>query len=161
MSGRYASGTVVDPSKSRAEIENTLRRYGATSFMYGEQPQRALLMFEAKGRRIRFVVNLPDRNENGIRTYKSGSYWTNRTDSAWEAAFQQAVRQRWRALALVIKAKLEAVESGISIFEDEFMANIVMPNGEDFGAWARPQIAQAYESGTMPDMLALPKGAKR
>jgi len=62
-------------------------------------------------------------------------------------------RQKWRALALVIKAKLEAVESGISVFEDEFMAAIVMPNGRTVSEEIRPRIAAAYESGNMPALL--------
>jgi len=53
----------------------------------------------------------------------------------------------------VIKAKLEAVEAGIAVFEDEFMANIVLPNGSTVSQFMLPQIAQAYESGNMPNML--------
>ncbi|MBI2798928.1 MAG: hypothetical protein HYX63_01375 [Gammaproteobacteria bacterium] len=69
---------------------------------------------------------------------------------------QQAVRQRWRALNLVIKAKLEAVESGISVFEEEFLAHIVMPNNQRVGQWMLPQIAAAYSSGKMSPMLPVP-----
>jgi hypothetical protein len=71
---------------------------------------------------------------------------------------EQACRQRWRALALAIKAKLEAVEAGITSFEDEFMAHIVLPDGSTFGRWARPQIAKVYEENTMPSLLALGAG---
>jgi hypothetical protein len=67
----------------------------------------------------------------------------------------QATRQRWRALALVIKAKLEVVESGISIFEDEFMANIVLPGGDTVGDFRRLQIAEAYRIGKAPDVLPM------
>ena len=52
MTGRYASGTDVAPERSRAEIERTLIRYGATAFAYGWQQDRAVLSFEAHGRRI-------------------------------------------------------------------------------------------------------------
>jgi hypothetical protein len=31
----YAANTTVAPEKSRAEIERTLRRYGADAFSYG------------------------------------------------------------------------------------------------------------------------------
>ena len=71
-------------------------------------------------------------------------------------AWEQAGRQRWRALALVIKAKLEAVESGITEFDDEFMAHIMLPSGETFGSWAKPQIAAAYDTGDMPPLLPAP-----
>ena len=66
------------------------------------------------------------------------------------------MRQKWRALALVIKAKLEAVESGIAVFEDEFMAYIVLPGGEEtVGDFMRPQIAEAYRIGAAPNMLPM------
>lgn len=67
--------------------------------------------------------------------------------------WEQACRQRWRALALVIKAKLEAVESGISVFEDEFMANIVLPGGRTVSEEVRPRIAAMYEGGPVQPLL--------
>jgi hypothetical protein len=64
--------------------------------------------------------------------------------------------RRWRALCLVIKAKLEAVQSGISEFEDEFLANIVLPTGETVLSSIRPRIAEMYKTGNtiplLPDM---------
>ena len=41
---------------------------------------------------------------------------------ARQETHDQACRQRWRALLLVIKAKLEAVTAGISTVETEFLA---------------------------------------
>ena len=40
--GRYAANTEVGSERSRAEIERTLTRYGATSFMYGWDQAGAL-----------------------------------------------------------------------------------------------------------------------
>jgi len=74
-----------------------------------------------------------------------------------EALWQQACRARWRALLLCIKAKLEAIESGITEFEDEFLPYIVLPDGRTAAEWLRPQIAIAYKTNRMPtDLLALP-----
>lgn len=67
--------------------------------------------------------------------------------------FQQAGRQRWRALSLAIKAKLEAVASGITSFEEEFLAHVVMPNGKTLGSTIIPQIADAYANKKMPPLL--------
>jgi len=39
----YANKTSVAPEKSRAEIENTLSRYGATGFAYGTEIGRAMI----------------------------------------------------------------------------------------------------------------------
>jgi hypothetical protein len=68
----------------------------------------------------------------------------------------QACRQRWRALALVIKAKLEAVESGITTFEDEFLAHIVMPDGKRVADHVKPTIARVYDGGQMLPLLPPP-----
>ena len=57
----------------------------------------------------------------------------------------------------MIKAKLEAVESEITCFDDEFMAHIVLPNGDTVSQWLVPQISSAYANGEMPKLLPLPK----
>ena len=70
-----------------------------------------------------------------------------------EEAYDQACRQRWRALLLVIKAKLEAVTAGISTIETEFLANIVLPDNTTAGEWMLPQIDRAYRTDEMPPLL--------
>lgn len=149
----YASETKVPIEKSRAEIEATVRRYGATGFMSGWTEDQAMVMFAAHSRQVRFIVKMPRRDEKRFTTYKRGYSEYQRTDTAARAEWDQACRQRWRALCLVIKAKLEAVESGISVFEDEFLANIVLPDGSLVGDAIRPSIALAYETGSLPPLL--------
>lgn len=147
----YAENTAVSSDRSRAEIERTLQRFGADQFMYGWSGTEAVIAFHANGRRVQFRLPMPDRND---RTFTHTPQRGNRrSDAQIEAAFEQAVRQRWRALALVIKAKLEAVEAGITEFEDEFLAHIMLPDGTTAGQWLRPQIAASYESNTMPALL--------
>jgi hypothetical protein len=146
---RFAANTDVSSEKSRSEIERTLTRYGATAFMYGWEGEAAAVAFHANGRRIRFRLPLPNKADKRFTHTSRGPRPKDVAEKAWE----QACRQAWRALALVIKAKLEAVESGISEFEEEFLANIVLPDGSTVGQWARPQIAIAYRSGDMPKML--------
>lgn len=151
MAGRYAENTSVSSEASRAEIERILFRYGATGFGYMVQPSRAQIMFEIGNRRIRFTLVLPDRTDRSFtHTPERGR---ERTSAAAEQAYEQAVRQSWRALALVIKAKLEAVAAGITTIEDEFLAHTVLPSGATVGEWARPQIAQVYASGRMPELM--------
>jgi hypothetical protein len=152
----YAANTEVPVERSRAEIERTLERYGATAFAYGWDRARAQIEFAASGRRIRFVLPLPDRDDKQFTHYSRGKSFKTlyeRTPEAAQKKWEKASRQRWRALNLVIKAKLEAVEAGISEFEDEFLAHIVLPDGSTFGAWARPQIAAASEANEMPALL--------
>ncbi len=58
----------------------------------------------------------------------------------------------------MIKAKLEAVASGVSTFEEEFLAHVVLPNGDTIGDWLAPQIANAYDTKKMPPLLPSGKG---
>lgn len=152
---RYAENTAVGSDKSRAEIERTLARYGADGFMYGWSGDCAQVAFEANGRRIKFVLPLPDRNSRDFT--HTPARGTRRSPTQIEAEYEKAVRQRWRALALVIKAKLEAVEAGITEFDEEFMAHIVLPNGSTVGEFMTPQIEHAYQSGKMPALLPGPQ----
>lgn len=151
---RYAESTAVSSDRSRAEIETTLARYGASRFMYGWDQQSAIIAFEMHGRRIQFQLPLPNKDAEEFTRTPTGRV---RAASQATEAYEQAVRQRWRALALVIKAKLEAVDAGITIFEDEFMAHIVLPSGETVGHWMRPQIEASYQSGNMPPLLPAPQ----
>lgn len=158
----YAKNTTVTAEASRSEIERTLTRYGADSFMYGWSDGGAVLAFRATGRHVKFLVAMPDPKERRFTHYRRGnsSFEYARTDAAAVKEYEQAVRQRWRALALVIKAKLEAVQSGISTFEAEFLANTLLPDGRTVDEWLQPQIDEAYTSGAMPATIQfqLPRG---
>lgn len=146
---RYAANTTVPVERSRNEVERILGRYGADAFSYGYDGERWVVMFAAHDRRIRFELPRPDRRE--FEFTPTGQIRHSR--DAIEKAHEQAMRQRWRALALVIKAKLEAVEAGIVSFEQEFLAHIVLPDGSTVGAWASPQLEEVYATGEMPAVL--------
>lgn len=148
---RYASETTVSSKTSRAEIDRTLSRYGATGFMYGWQGTSAMIGFELNNRAIRFSLTMPDRNKRQFtHTPARGNI---RSQESAQAAYEQGIRQKWRALALVIKAKLEAVQSGIVEFDQEFMAHIVMPAGKTLGQTMIPDMRRSLEGGTPPPML--------
>lgn len=133
----YAARTTVSPDKSREEIRRLVTGYGAERFATLDEPGRAVVMFEAHDRRIRFVLPLPDP-----LTARS------------KAAHEQAVRQRWRALTLALKAKLEAVQSQIENFEEAFYAHVVMPNGATVYEQTHEQLAQQIaDGGYAPLML--------
>jgi len=153
---RYASETTVTSDKTRIEIEKTLTRYGATAFIYGWEGSRARIQFKAQGRYIRFDLPLPDRQARQF-THTPEKGLLRSTEQA-EAAYEQAVRQRWRALLLIVKAKLEAIEAGIVTFDDEFLSAMVLPDNSTVGQWIKPQLALAYDRGDMPKMLPGPAG---
>lgn len=150
---RYAEGTTVSTENSRMEIERTLRRYKADAFAFGQEARTATVMFRMQGRMVRFVLTLPDPDDDAFWLYKQGSSTFRRVPAEGEKRWEQACRQKWRALALVIKAKLEAVAAGITTVEDEFLAHTVLPDGTTVGDWARPQIDQVYLDGKMPPLL--------
>ena len=148
---KYAETTSVSVERSKAEIEKILQRYGANQFISGWDQHAAYIGFRMCERQVKFVLPLPAKNAEEF-AYTPGRRRqrdSNQTLKAWE----QGCRQRWRALSLVIKAKLEAVESGITEFDDEFLAHIVLPDGQTAGEFLKPQIEQAYLKGKMPKLL--------
>lgn len=144
----FAEGTKVASDQTRLEIERTLVRYGAKGFGYVTEGNRAVVMFEMRDRRIRFVVDSPS-----IEKFRLSPSRRVRNHEAACEALAGEMRRRWRALLLVIKAKLEAAEDGISCFEEEFLAHIVLPDGQTVGEAMRPQISHAYATGQMPPLL--------
>ena len=154
---RYAKRTGVDPSRSKAQIERTLTRYGADQFMYAQEAGRVVVVvgFRMHGKLVRIEMRIPKAEEFSV-----SEKGRKRSKSAMDVVWAQAVRQNWRALELVIKAKLEAVESGITTFEQEFMAHLVLPDGQTVGQWAVPQIEQAYKNKKMPPLLPMAAGSQ-
>jgi len=150
---KYASETTVPAERSKGEIERILRRYGADAFMHGWDRVKAVVGFEIDGRRYRIMLPMPDPAE--FRLTDSGRA---RVQSSIEAAYEQAIRQRWRALALWIKAVLEAAEAGIVTLEEVLQPFTVLPNGLTAGEWLAPQIEAAYANHQMPPMLPAGRG---
>lgn len=150
---QYASNTSVSVDKSLSEIQRTIERYGASQFGYATDSLRGLasVQFSAHDRHVRFVLKLPNRSDKAFCETATGK---ERSRDAALKSWEQACRQKWRALALCIKAKLEAVESEISEFEDEFMAHIILPGGGTVGQLMRPQIEHAYLTNEPPSGIA-------
>lgn len=147
--GSFAEGTTVTPERSQAEIVATLKRYGAEGFMYGEDNGAGMVAFRAHGRQVRFIVPLDiDRAQ-----FTQTDAGRTRTRESVDNLVAAEHRRRWRSLALAIKAKLEVVDTGISTFEQEFLAHIVLPNGSTVGDFVAPQLEAAYAAGEMPKML--------
>lgn len=154
MSGRYASETAVSSEQSRAEIERTLRRYGADAFAYGYDGPMSAVSFRIAGRQVRFRMMLPERRSADFTEYLRAGRRYERSEPEAEKRWEQACRQMWRALALVIKAKLEATAAGITTIEDEFLAHTLLADGRTVGETIRPQLDDHYRLGG-PSTLSL------
>jgi hypothetical protein len=120
--------------------------------MYGWDADRAVIGFVVHERQIRFLLPMPDRADREFTRTPTG-----RARSVTEAnhAYEQAVKQRWRALALVIKAKLEAVTANIVTFEDEFAMHMILPDGRTVRDHVLPAIEDAYATGMVHGFLAI------
>ncbi len=108
--------------RSRYELERVLGRYGASDFALVEADASAAIQFALQGRCVQLALPLPDPNAPPFTHTPSGR---PRTVTAQERAYEQALREHWRALLLAVRGKLQSVESGISTFEDEFAGFLV------------------------------------
>ena len=149
----YADNTSVSTDKSKAEIERILTKYGAQQFIHGWDQTRAMIGFKMNDRFIKMALPLPVKEDPEFRYTPSGKRQRD-AEGAYKA-WEQACRQRWRALTLVIKAKLEAVESGITTFDEEFLAHIALPDGSTVGEVTLQRVQIAYETGKMQDLLPM------
>ncbi len=84
----YASGTSVRVSKSKAEIEQTLIRFGADQFISGWAADRnlAMIQFRYEGRMVKFTLANADINEDRFQYALPDTKQRKRNaDAAWKA----------------------------------------------------------------------------
>lgn len=107
---RYAARSAVSVNQSRGEIETLLLRIGADSVAFMGDASSAAVAFRLRGRN--YVIRLP--------------YPGARNDRERD----QGIRSLWRALGLLVKAKLIAVDRGVTSAEAEFLAHAMLPTGQ-------------------------------
>jgi hypothetical protein len=172
---RFAENTVVDPSKSKGELEAVLRRNGATQTVFAtdDAARRMVVAFTVEGRQIRmafpFLVADDILDAWGKSYFKGeklppgcpelphlyGRMPTEKRRAKALADGLQLERSRWRQILLVIKAKLEVVAMGLSTAEREFLADLVLPSGESVHQVLAPRIDEAYKLGRMQSSALL------
>jgi hypothetical protein len=165
---RYAQGTSVPMERSRAEVERTLMRYGATGFAYSWERREVVTPPAAHGpycgarrggscqygcpktiAREVVIIGFKMKTEGGERRVQLEVPMPHEREVGSKAKADAATRQRWRALVLVLKAKLEAVASGISTLEAEFLANVLLENGMTIGQALLPRLSEAVSTGRL------------
>src|SRR5580704_54479 len=153
----YALGTTVSVERSRFELDALLGKHGATQrgVLHDEDNRRACCVFVLGGRKYRLDVPMPTEAECRKRIGRYQGSYAERL----KKEISQAVRERWRGLLLLVKAKLEVVRMGALTAEREFLADLVLPNGqtahEEIGAYMQKLLRDGY---TAP--LALPEGPR-
>ena len=126
----YGEHTKVPFDRTVTEIIAMLRKAGAMQVGHAQEPNRLTVLFAMADRQVRFRVS-------------------------WDS--ERSQRQRARALMLVIKAKLESVESEVETFEEAFLANVVTMGGSTVYERVREPIAIEYQTGKPAMMLEGPK----
>ena len=151
----YASATSVPAHRTRSEIEALLQKHGATGFGFVSDSDRGIERMEFKMPMrgnvlvVRLEMPIPDREQF---RYDTRLHRTRSADDQ-QRRFDQAYRSAWRALLLILKAKLVAVEQGARTFEQEFLYDIVIGSGQQtLGQNIAPRLSEAVAGG----MLSLP-----
>lgn len=141
---KYACDTEVSVQKSIQNIQDVLTGHKATRFGYMTSESEVVFACELRGKRIKFKLPLPslkDLPKNSRQNPKN--------------FLHQAERSLYRGLFLTIKAKLVSIENGIETFEEAFLANIVLPNGQSFAEYSLPKLEETYTSGDVPRLTFL------
>ena len=123
----YAKGTKVEVVKTKADIESLLEKHNAKGYGTMVNGAEGKVVFSLHDRNVMFRFAIPDT--------------------------KQAARERWRAVLLVIKAKLESVESGIETFEEAFLGQVMTPSGETVYQQTAPRIEAIYSGQNVPLLL--------
>jgi len=140
----YAQNTDVPVERSRAEIDRLLSKNGATTtgIVNNEEKCVAAIAFTMKGARYLLELPLPTPDDlDEAKQRRRG------------ITLEQLRRERWRAMLLLVKSKLETVRLGITTVEREFLADLVLPNGGTVHQQLAEAIRQGLGSGDRPKML--------
>lgn len=145
----YAETTSVPFERSISEMVALIKRAGAGQIGQMDDDAFYAIQFTIGDRMIRFRLPMPALSEMPTVNGRNQRL----TNEQQRAKLEQAKRARARALLLVIKAKLESVESGIETIEQAFLANVVMADGATVYDRISQPIALEYASGR-PDAVA-------
>ena len=148
MSRRYAEGATTTVNASRNEIEALVRKFGAHQILAYEDKERAIVQFTARERMVRLTLSMP--SEESLSKTETGR---RRSVGSLGEAKDKEMKRLWRALVLLVRAKITAVNENIVTFEEEFLSNIVMADGRTVAEHTKEPIALSYKSGTMQTLL--------
>lgn len=134
---RYAKNTTVPIARSKQKIEELLVSYGIEESFMGRSPRGDGIGWKYKGKV--YKMNVPTPNQNDFNT---------------ENQFQQAIRQRWRILYMSMKMKFEEIDAGVISFEDQFLAQMSLPDGSTVADFMKlPENISRLEKTKMPKLL--------
>ncbi len=149
----YAAKTSVSVEKSRAELDALLAKHGAKQRQIGADDEKglAICVFSLADRWVRMQVPIP-RVGDFDRVMRRGYQHTTSTGER-DRLHAQALRERWRAILLLTRAKLEAISLGVSTVEREFLPDVLLPNGRNVHDEIAASLVEAYKTGKTPPLL--------
>lgn len=146
----YAQNTTVSLSTTQEQIKALLRKHGGDEFVIGESKTEGAIVFTLDNLRIRMALPMPD-----LHDFDLDGRGSLRSDNAKEIAREKEVKRLWRAMMLAIKSKLVIVENKISTMEREFLAHVVMGNGQTIGDFVVPKIPELTLHNGQPQQKLL------
>jgi hypothetical protein len=124
---RYAENTKVPVSSSRGEISGILTKHGVENQGWSTTPRGDQLIFELDGGTYRLTMTKPTAESLRARDGKQYAYPQN---IDWETKAEQEWRRVWRANVLLLKAKLEFIDSGDTTITRELLPFRVLKGGK-------------------------------
>jgi hypothetical protein len=128
---RFAEGTKVSVESSRGEISGILAKHGVKRMgWFGDSDSGDQLQFELDGGQYRLTIERMTPAE--LRARDGGAYsYPDNVD--WEAKADAEWRRIWRANVLLLKAKLEFIDSGDTTLDRELLPYRVLADGRTLG----------------------------
>lgn len=154
MSRAYASGTTVTAAQTEGEIKALLAKRKVAKIATMVDGDHFDILFEYESVTYRISLPLPNPEDARFTEYKQGSKIWARTATAARELYEKELNRKWRAFGAVIKAKIVAVEEGISSMEKEFIGNVVLKGGQTVAEQWAPQLPRLAASG---DIRSLPE----
>jgi hypothetical protein len=139
MNGRrFAEDTRVPVGQTQGEIKERLRKASADQIAVFESPDKTSIMFRLGWAMYRVTIPIQAKVRNRA----------------------QEERRAWRLMGLLIKSKLEAIRAGATTVEREFLADMLLYDGQTVSEKMGPELQLAHDEGRMPKTLLLegPKG---
>lgn len=133
MARRYAEGTEVPIARSLEAIKAELRKVQAEEVGVLESQSQAWLVFRI--REVRYRIT------------------TGEIAVARGRKPEVEARRQWRAILLLVKAKIVSIVEGISTVEREFLSDVIMPDGTVLSDHTPRLIASAYAENGPPRLM--------
>lgn len=133
---RYAKNTSVPVARSKQKIEELLVSYGIEESFSGRSPRGDGIGWKYKDKVYKMSVPIPTR------------------DNKTEKQYEQELRQRWRILYMSMKMKFEEIDAGVISFEDQFLAQMSLPDGSTVADFMKlPGNVTKLNKTEMPKLL--------